>query len=71
MARKAGRFNAVSVSTVATDDVHAVETRTYRTAFYARLSVELKMKPSDSITNMSTLITEYLVPALTDRHFSR
>ena len=50
MARKAGRFNAVSVSAAVTDDVFAVETRIYRTAFYARLSVELKMKPSDIVT---------------------
>lgn len=37
MARKAGRFNAVAVSAVVTDDVQVVETRTYRTALYARL----------------------------------
>lgn len=59
MARKAGRFNAVAVSTVVTDEVLAVETRTYRTAFYARLSVELKMKPSDSIANQLAIMRDY------------
>ena len=59
MARKAGRFNAVAVSAVVTDDVQVVEARTYRTALYARLSVELKMKPSDSIANQLAIMRDY------------
>lgn len=59
MARKAGRFNAVAVSAVVSEDSQKTESRTYRIAFYARLSVELKMKPSDSIANQLALMRDF------------
>jgi len=68
MARKAGRFNAVAVSAVVSEDSQAMEARTYRTALYARLSVELKMKPSDSIANQLAIMRNFTKekPGFTD-----
>ena len=60
MVRMAGRFNAVAKNNATAEDNHSVKTRTFRTAFYARLSVELKMKPSDSIANQLAIMRNYV-----------
>ena len=57
MARRANRFNAVAPVQQAVD---AVTEKTYRTGLYARLSVEMHSRPSDSITTQLDIMREYV-----------
>ena len=57
MARKANRFNAVAP---VQQTVDMAADKTYRTALYARLSVELHSRPSDSINTQLDIMREYV-----------
>lgn len=57
MARKANRFNAVAP---VQQTVDRAADKTYRTALYARLSVELHSRPSDSINTQLDIMREYV-----------
>lgn len=51
MARTKNRFNAVQIPEAVTAGVPVKQRKSFRVALYARLSVELKSRPSESIAN--------------------
>ena len=55
MARTKNRFNAVQIPEPVTADVPAKQRKSFRVALYARLSVELKSRPSESIANQLSI----------------
>ena len=78
MARTKNRFNAVQIPEPVTADVPAKQRKSFRVALYARLSVELKSRPSESIANqlnlqntMNMLTVQCREPVLTDLHSGR
>ena len=48
MARTKNRFNAVQITEPVTAGVPVKQGKSFRVALYARLSVELKSRPSES-----------------------
>ena len=60
MARTKNRFNAVAVSETASVGVPVKKNKTFRVALYARLSVELKARPSESIANQLDIMREFI-----------
>ena len=60
MARTKNRFNAIGRADVDKDCGETGKTEKYRTALYARLSVELKTRPSESIANQLIIMHEYV-----------
>lgn len=57
MARKANRYNAVAA---ASDQVQAVPEKTFRAGLYARLSVEINERPSNSIQTQLDIMHGYV-----------
>lgn len=60
MARTKNRFNAVDVPEIIDANTPTKKTKTFNVALYARLSVELKSKPSESIFNQLEIMREYV-----------
>ena len=60
MARTKNRFNAVQIPEPATADIPAKQRKSFRVALYARLSVELKSRPSESIANQLSILREFI-----------
>lgn len=60
MARTKNRFNAVAVPETASVGAPVKKTKTFCVAFYARLSVELKARPSESIANQLDIMREFI-----------
>lgn len=60
MARTKNRFNAVAVPETASAGAPVKKTKTFRVALYARLSVELKARPSESIANQLDIMWEFI-----------
>lgn len=60
MARTKNRFNAVQIPEPVTADVPAKQRKSFRVALYARLSVELKSRPSESIANQLSILREFI-----------
>ncbi len=60
MARTKNRFNAVAVPETVSAGVTVKKTKTFRVALYARLSVELKARPSESIANQLDIMREFI-----------
>lgn len=60
MARTKKRFNAVAVPEAASAGVPVKKAKTFRVALYARLSVELKARPSESIANQLDIMREFI-----------
>lgn len=60
MARTKNRFNAVAVPETASAGALVKKTKTFRVALYARLSVELKARPSESIANQLDIMREFI-----------
>lgn len=60
MARAKNRFNAVAVPEAASAGAPVKKTKTFRVALYARLSVELKARPSESIANQLDIMREFI-----------
>lgn len=60
MARTKNRFNAVAVPETASVGVPVKKNKTFRVALYARLSVELKARPSESISNQLDIMREFI-----------
>lgn len=60
MARTKNRFNAVAVPEIAGAGAPIKKTKTFRVALYARLSVELKARPSESIANQLDIMREFI-----------
>lgn len=60
MARTKNRFNAVAVPEAASAGAPVKKTKTFRVALYARLSVELKARPSESISNQLNIMREFI-----------
>ena len=60
MARTKNRFNAVAVPEAASAGAPIKKTKTFRVALYARLSVELKARPSESIANQLDIMREFI-----------
>ena len=60
MARTKNRFNAVQIPEPATADISAKQRKSFRVALYARLSVELKSRPSESIANQLSILREFI-----------
>lgn len=60
MARIKNRFNAVAVPETASIGATVKKTKTFRVALYARLSVELKAKPSESIANQLDIMRKFI-----------
>ena len=60
MARIKNRFNAVAVPETARIGATVKKTKTCRVALYARLSVELKAKPSESIANQLDIMRKFI-----------
>lgn len=60
MARTKNRFNAVAVPETASAGAPVKKTKTFRVALYARLSVELKARPSESIANQLDIMREFI-----------
>ena len=60
MARTKNRFNAVAVPEAVSAGVTVKKTKTFRVALYARLSVELKARPSESIANQLDIMREFI-----------
>lgn len=59
MARKAARFNAINSDNIIEPELnHTKQNKSYSVALYARLSVELKMRPSESISNQMAIMKE-------------
>lgn len=60
MARKAARFNAINSDNIIEPELdHTKQNKSYSVALYARLSVELKMRPSESISNQMAIMKEF------------
>ena len=57
MARKANRYNAVAA---ASDQVQAAPEKTFRAGLYARLSVEINERPSNSIQTQLDIMRGYV-----------
>ena len=57
MARKANRYNAV---VAASEQMQAVSEKTYRAGLYARLSVEINERPSNSIQTQLDIMRGYV-----------
>ena len=55
MARTKNRFNAVQIPEAVTAGVPVKQRKSFRVALYARLSVELKSRPSESIANQLSI----------------
>ena len=60
MARTKNRFNAVAVPETASAGAPVKKAKTFRVALYARLSVELKARPSESIANQLDIMREFI-----------
>lgn len=60
MARTKNRFNAVEVPESFDVLAPIKKTKTFRVALYARLSVELKAKPSESAANQLEIMREFI-----------
>ena len=60
MARTKNRFNAMVVPETVSADMPVTIVRSFRVALYARLSVELKARPSESIANQLDIMREYV-----------
>ena len=60
MARTKNRFNAVAVPETVSAGAPVKKTKTFRVALYARLSVELKARPSESIANQLDIMREFI-----------
>lgn len=60
MARTKNRFNAMVVPEAVRADMPVKNVRSFRVALYARLSVELKVRPSESIANQLDIMREYV-----------
>ena len=60
MARTKNRFNAVAVPETASVGAPVKKTKTFLVALYARLSVELKARPSESIANQLDIMREFI-----------
>lgn len=60
MARTKNRFNAVAVPETVSVGAPVKKTKTFRVALYARLSVELKARPSESIANQLDIMREFI-----------
>lgn len=60
MARTKNRFNAVAVPEAVSAGASVKKTKTFRVALYARLSVELKARPSESIANQLDIMREFI-----------
>ena len=60
MARTKNRFNAVAVPETASAVAPVKKTKAFRVALYARLSVELKARPSESIANQLDIMREFI-----------
>lgn len=60
MARTKNRFNAMVVPETVSVDMPVKNVRYFRVALYARLSVELKARPSESIANQLDIMREYV-----------
>ena len=87
MARTKNRFNAVQIPEAVTAGVPVKQRKSFRVALYARLSVELKSRPSESIANQLSILREFIrdkaeniksmltvqcrEPVLTDRYSGR
>ena len=72
MARTKNRFNAVQIPEAVTAGVPVKQRKSFRVALYARLSVELKSRPSESIANQLNMLTvQCREPVLTDLHSGR
>lgn len=57
MARKANRYNAVAA---ASDQVQAAPEKMFRAGLYARLSVEINERPSNSIQTQLDIMRGYV-----------
>lgn len=60
MARTKNRFNAVAVPEAVSAGAPVKKTKTFRVALYARLSVELKARPSESNANQLDIMREFI-----------
>ena len=60
MARTKNRFNAVQIPEPVTAGVPVKQRKSFRVALYARLSVELKSRPSESIANQLSILREFI-----------
>ena len=60
MARTKNRFNAVAVPEAASAGAPVKKNKTFRVALYARLSVELKARSSESIANQLDIMREFI-----------
>lgn len=60
MARTKNRFNAVQIPQPVADSVPVKQRKSFRVALYARLSVELKSRPSESIANQLSILREFI-----------
>lgn len=60
MARTKKRFNAVAVPEAVSAGAPVKKAKTFRVALYARLSVELKARPSESIANQLDIMREFI-----------
>ena len=60
MAMTKNRFNAMVVPETVSADMPVTIVRSFRVALYARLSVELKARPSESIANQLDIMREYV-----------
>ena len=60
MARTKNRFNAVQIPEAVTAGVPVKQRKSFRVALYARLSVELKSRPSESIANQLSILREFI-----------
>ena len=60
MARTKNRFNAVQIPEPVTAGVPIKQGKSFRVALYARLSVELKSRPSESIANQLSILREFI-----------
>lgn len=60
MARTKNRFNAVAVPEIVSAGAPIKKTKTFRVALYARLSVELKARPSESIANQLDIMRAFI-----------
>lgn len=60
MARTKNRFNAVAVPETVSVGASVKKTKTFRVALYARLSVELKARLSESIANQLDIMREFI-----------
>ena len=60
MARTKNRFNAVAVPEAVSAGTPIKKIKTFRVALYARLSVELKARPSESIANQLDIMREFI-----------